>query len=148
MPHAEEPRQVRLCTNRERASTMDFGTLVAITFAGIVAILIIGAVLESKRVAKMAPAEKQRYLAAKAANAQSAGLTRLHGDLKPIMLCPHCQEKGQVRTQPVTRKKGISGGKAVGAILTGGVSLLATGLSRKESTTEAFCGNCTCKWDF
>jgi hypothetical protein len=48
----------------------------------------------------------------------------------------------------VSRKAGISGGKATGAILTGGLSLLATGLSRKERLTEAHCDNCGSTWTF
>ena len=64
------------------------------------------------------------------------------------MVCPHCQTKGKVATQQVRLKKGISGGKATGAILTGGVSLLATGLSRKEDATEAKCSNCGSVWHF
>ena len=64
------------------------------------------------------------------------------------LVCPHCQKQGLVRTWPVKLKKGISGGKATGAVLTAGISLLATGLSRKESATQAFCGNCSSKWVF
>ncbi len=64
------------------------------------------------------------------------------------MICPHCQTKGQVFTKSVKRKKGVSGGKAVGAILTGGLSILATGLSRKEGLTQAHCKNCQATWDF
>jgi hypothetical protein len=45
-------------------------------------------------------------------------------------------------------KRGISGGKATGAVLTGGVSMLATGLSRKEAATKATCGNCGSRWVF
>jgi hypothetical protein len=71
-----------------------------------------------------------------------------HGQLRPEMVCPHCQVKGKVHTQSVKHKKGISGGKAVGAILTGGLSILVTGLSRKERATEAYCGNCDAKWSF
>jgi hypothetical protein len=48
----------------------------------------------------------------------------------------------------IKRKKGISGGKAVGALLTGGLSILATGLSRKEKSTQAHCDNCGATWDF
>jgi hypothetical protein len=48
------------------------------------------------------------------------------------LVCPHCQTAGSVTARVVTRKKGVSGGKATGAVLTGGVSMLATGLSRKE----------------
>jgi len=64
------------------------------------------------------------------------------------LVCPHCQQKGYVRTGPITLKKGISGGKATGAVLTGGVSLLATGLSRKEQHTQAHCSNCNSTWVF
>lgn len=63
------------------------------------------------------------------------------------IVCPHCQVKGQVTTRRVKRKKGVSGGKATGAVLTGGLSLPATGLSRKEGATECRCGNCGVRWD-
>lgn len=64
------------------------------------------------------------------------------------MVCPHCQTKGRVRTKQVKMKQGISGGKATGAVLTLGVSMLATGLSRKQKVTEARCGNCGAVWHF
>jgi hypothetical protein len=70
------------------------------------------------------------------------------GRLQPPMICPHCQRSGGVRTKMVRRKAGISGAKATGAILTGGLSLLATGLSRKEHITEAHCDNCGSSWTF
>ena len=69
-------------------------------------------------------------------------------ELNKAMICPHCQEKGMVRTSPITQKKGVSGGKATAAIFTGGVSLLATGLSRKEAVTQAHCDNCGSTWNF
>ena len=47
----------------------------------------------------------------------------------------------------VKRKKGVSGGKATGAVLTGGLSLFATGLSRKEKQQELSCSNCGVTWD-
>lgn len=72
---------------------------------------------------------------------------QLYGKVKLKMICPHCQEKGTVRTKRVERKMGISGGKVMGGLLTGGVSLLATGLSREESVTEAYCSNCETTWD-
>lgn len=62
------------------------------------------------------------------------------------ILCPHCQVRGRVHTKTVKVKRGISGGKAVGALLTGGKSLWMTGLSRKEKTTQATCGNCRVTW--
>ena len=64
------------------------------------------------------------------------------------IVCPHCQTKGHVTTRQVQLKKGVSGGKAVGALLTGGVSLLAVGLSRKEDATKATCSNCGSVWHF
>lgn len=64
------------------------------------------------------------------------------------MVCPHCQKKGTVSTKQVTTKQGISGGKATGAVLTAGFSLLATGLSRKQKVTEAHCRNCGATWHF
>ncbi|HPO33816.1 MAG TPA: hypothetical protein PLI32_10745 [Deltaproteobacteria bacterium] len=75
-----------------------------------------------------------------------------YGTLNKQLICPHCQTKGQVRTRfhSMKQKKGISGAKATGAILTGGLSLLATGLSRKEtvSYTTAHCSNCNSTWNF
>ena len=66
----------------------------------------------------------------------------------PHIVCPHCQTKGTVRVARVQRKAGISGGKATAAALTGGISLLATGLSRKERVTQAHCNHCGSTWTF
>lgn len=74
--------------------------------------------------------------------------TGAYGQTNSKLSCPHCNTIGQVRTKSVTQKKGISGGKATGAILTGGLSILATGLSRKEGATEARCTNCNSMWHF
>lgn len=63
------------------------------------------------------------------------------------IMCPHCGERGGVTGVQVKRKKGVSGGKATGALLTGGVSMLATGLSRKEGAMAMSCRNCGMKWD-
>ena len=71
-----------------------------------------------------------------------------YGSVKLEMICPHCQTKGQVRTTPTQRKRGISGEKVMGGLLTGGISLLMTGLSRKEYVTQAHCDNCGATWDF
>ena len=70
------------------------------------------------------------------------------GPVNSALVCPHCQTRGQVHTKSMKRKKGISGGKVVGGLLTGGISLLATGLSRKEQATQAHCDNCKSTWDF
>jgi len=64
----------------------------------------------------------------------------------PHMVCPHCQTKGSVSTVQFKAKGGVSGGKATGALLTGGLSLFATGLSRKVMVTQASCGTCQMTW--
>lgn len=64
------------------------------------------------------------------------------------IICSQCQTRGSVSTRAITAKVGISGGKATGALLTGGLSLLATGLSRKQAMTEAKCSNCGATWRF
>lgn len=77
---------------------------------------------------------------------QQAQLT--NGRISPQVICPHCQTRGTVRTKAIKKKVGISGGKATAALLTGGVSLLATGLARKEALTQAHCENCNSTWSF
>jgi hypothetical protein len=65
-----------------------------------------------------------------------------------LIVCPQCQTSGSVRTERLKAKKGVSGGKATAALLTAGVSMLATGLSRKEEVTRATCGRCKSVWTF
>jgi hypothetical protein len=64
------------------------------------------------------------------------------------IICPHCQTRGQVTTKAVKLKKGVSGAKATAMLMTAGLSIFATGLSRKEEVTEARCGKCTSVWHF
>lgn len=71
-----------------------------------------------------------------------------YGLLNKSMVCPHCQQQGSIRTKVIEQKKGVSGGKATAAVLTGGLSLLAIGLSRKEGATQAHCDNCKNTWFF
>lgn len=71
-----------------------------------------------------------------------------YGEINSAMMCPHCQTKGKVRTKHITQKKGISGSKAAAAVVTGGVSILAVGLARKEGATQAHCDNCKNTWLF
>ena len=68
------------------------------------------------------------------------------GELRPQFVCPHCHSNGCVYLRDAVAKDGISGAKAAGAIATGGISVLATGLSQKKDVTEALCGNCKVKW--
>lgn len=117
----------------------------------IIFVLVISAVIaaasmagERKTTAKMTPAQLTAYR-----REQAAKQARLaHGPVNPAMVCSHCQVGGQVHTKPITQKKGVSGAKATGAVLTGGLSLLATGLSRKDNNTEAYCRNCSNTWFF
>jgi hypothetical protein len=64
------------------------------------------------------------------------------------IVCPQCQTRGHVTTKKVQAKKGIHGGKATAALLTGGISMLGTGLSRHEELTEATCSYCGSTWRF
>jgi hypothetical protein len=117
---------------------------------------------EQAHVASLVPVEREAYLAKKAVEKaalvkksveraerkQESRDTWMYGRINPQMICQHCGVRGSVRTQSITTKQGISGGKATAAILTGGVSLLATGLSRKVANTQAHCGNCRNDWYF
>ena len=64
------------------------------------------------------------------------------------MICPHCGERGYVTTKVSKHKVGVSGGKATAAVMTAGLSLFATGLSRKQKLTDAHCSNCGASWTF
>jgi hypothetical protein len=122
----------------------------------VIALLIGGAVWfylhrrrKRARLAAMTPAQREAVEIAKLnkrLTRETRWATLQHGIISPEFICPHCQVKGYVHTQVVKRKKGVSGGKAAGAVITLGWSLLATGLSRKERVTEAWCGNCKTEW--
>lgn len=101
----------------------------AIVSSILVVLIVIGIVVEANR----SPEQKA---------------TIAWGSVNGAIVCPHCETRGRVRTKRVERKRGISGGKATGAILTGGLSLLATGLSRKEHPTQAHCDHCGSTWEF
>jgi hypothetical protein len=103
---------------------------------------------DKKATANLSPSEKERYYENKKKEKQSAAKIAAFGHTSPEMICPHCQTRGQIRTLKVTQDKGISGGKATGAVLTGGLSVLATGLSRKEDVTQAHCDKCNSTWHF
>jgi uncharacterized paraquat-inducible protein A len=76
-----------------------------------------------------------------------AAITGTYGATHPQVICAQCQTRGHVRIKRMHVKQGISGGKAVGALLTGGVSMLATGLSRKGWETQAHCEACGTTWN-
>ncbi|HTW45938.1 MAG TPA: hypothetical protein VMD58_10365 [Acidobacteriaceae bacterium] len=131
---------------------------VAVIFAVLIIIIILTLKViaikdarEAEKIAAMSPDDRQKYLQKKQERfdaAQAILLTQEYGEINPKMICPHCQWMNCVRLKTVKRKKGISGSKATAAVLTGGVSVLATGLSRKEQETQAFCANCKTTWFF
>lgn len=112
-----------------------------------------------KKIAHLPHKEQERLIAERKQKAlekfqqqreewNTAELDFKYGKLNDKLVCPHCQQKGHVRTKSITKSKGISGGKATAALLTGGISLVATGLSQKEKHTQANCSNCNSTWAF
>jgi RecJ-like exonuclease len=111
--------------------------MVGMIIGGVILIFVIAVVSEMAKTKDMTPAQKANHTN-----------TVFHGPLNGQIICQQCQTKGHVHTKTVEQKSGISGGKATGAILTGGISLLATGLSRKNTVTQAHCANCKSSWVF
>ncbi|MEJ2193376.1 MAG: hypothetical protein P8X73_00780 [Ignavibacteriaceae bacterium] len=64
------------------------------------------------------------------------------------MICPYCQRKGQVRVKTIIQYKRINVVQATAAILTFGITLLATGFLRKEQERHAHCGYCNSVWHY
>ena len=101
-----------------------------------------------------APASSATQQAASTSNAtaeiRDEYLKRINGTKTvtggAAIVCPHCQKTGGVKSKSVKQKKGISGTKATAAVLTAGISMLGTGLSRKEKVTELHCKNCGVTW--
>ena len=81
----------------------------------------------------------QRAAVKAGGTAKDANPKAVHADGDSKIVCPQCRTAGHVTTRKVKAKKGISGGKATGAVLTAGISILATGLSRKEMVTQVAC---------
>jgi hypothetical protein len=69
-----------------------------------------------------------------------------HGTIKPHIVCPWCRRAGKVATHRVHAKVGYSAAKGVAAIMTQGVSLLFTGISKKKWVTMAKCFGCETEW--
>jgi hypothetical protein len=110
---------------------------------------------EAAKVNAMTHQDREDYLEKKRASSelerkrqQDSRLQWACGSVNAAMICPHCSTRGQIGTRIVENKRGVSGGKATAAILSGGISLLATGLARKEKATQARCGNCSSLWSF
>jgi hypothetical protein len=118
---------------------------IVIVVVGLVAYLKIA---DQKRLDQMTPEARDKELARREASHKETAAFAKYGAKNLALVCPHCQVKGMVRAQPITQKKGISGGKATAAVLTAGLSVVATGLSRKEHNTQAHCDNCGSTWTF
>ena len=56
--------------------------------------------------------------------------------------CPHCGSQGTLEAQGEVESKGLSGAKVAGALATGGLSLFATGLRKKQKTEIFRCSEC------
>ena len=65
---------------------------------------------------------------------------------KTSVVCVHCQSAGYVQVKQTKVKDGVSGGKLTAALLTGGITMLATGLSQTKKRTAMFCGKCSMEW--
>lgn len=135
------------------------GLIIVLAFAFLSCFLIVvGSRAEAKNPSLMSPGERAKFIEKAAADRQARETIRRardlrreaysHGQINPRLICPHCQTQGHVRTKQVENKAGISGGKATAAVLTGGWSLLAVGLSRKQTVTAARCGECSSAWQF
>mgnify|MGYP006292580005 CR=1 FL=1 len=116
-----------------------------------VIVIAVSVKLEEKKVAKMTPEERPAYREEKNREAKEKireDNVTLHGYIYPQVIGPHCNTSGHVHAKKIRQKKGISGAKATGALLTGGASILATELSRKETNTEAYCSKCGQTWHY
>jgi hypothetical protein len=76
--------------------------------------------------------------------AKAQALTR--AEAQKLIICQYCQQAGGVTVRNIQQKQGVSGGKATSALLTGGVSLFAVGLSKKGMVNELTCSKCSMKW--
>jgi hypothetical protein len=64
------------------------------------------------------------------------------------LLCPHCQQRGNVTTTKEKVKTGFSTGKASFAVVTLGITTLVTGLAKHGYITKARCSSCGSEWKF
>lgn len=137
------------------AAEQTFWVVLVVVLVVVIVVTVIGLLIRTKPSAttgsELSPeqkAEQDARFFAHRAELDKQWLIHHLGPIRPQVICPHCQVKGHVRGKAVTDKKGVSGGKATAAVLTAGVSMLATGLSRKEAATAATCDNCQSTWRF
>lgn len=128
---------------------MDLNTiLIIIAGACLVLYSMIHRRIEARKLEGMGYEARKRYLKERQERDVEAGRSLRWGQVNAALVCPHCHEKGHVRSTHIQRKGGVSGRKATAALLTGGASLIAVGLSRKESLTQAHCDHCGSTWEF
>jgi hypothetical protein len=72
---------------------------------------------------------------------------RRWGPLDESLQCPKCGEAGGVHTRTVHRKAGLSNGKVMAAMLTGGLALLMVGMHKHIEGRESHCMRCEATWD-
>ena len=115
------------------ASIIVIATIVVVTFAMLKEIRNPHKVADrarkrARQAAKQVEANKESY------RLEKERFARLH--------CRHCNTSGYCTVDTTRVKQGISGGKATAAILTGGFSLLLTGLAKKNEVQIVSCSHC------
>nr|WP_320131696.1 hypothetical protein [uncultured Holophaga sp.] len=72
------------------------------------------------------------------------------GKVNAVMICPHCQVKGGIRTKQISTPGSLAPKKAAKAALIGGaVGVLVAGMRTEDVThTQAHCSQCTNTWVF
>ena len=79
-------------------------------------------------------------------NQKRKDVNYLYGYPNEMLVCPHCQYKGKVRTKIGKYNSGLSGGKILLALFTAGISLIFTGLSKFDEVAFFHCDNCNTDW--
>jgi hypothetical protein len=104
------------------------------------------ATAEAAKVCAMPKCSKPAEPGSSWCKADGKAVQRLAGRRPALLNCPHCGAGGRVTRKRVKVKRGVSGAKATGAVLTAGLSLFAVGLSRKETVTQLSCRSCRMTW--
>jgi len=76
------------------------------------------------------------------------GASKSSNEGQGALVCPHCQQRGNVTARREKVKTGFSTGKAAFAVVTLGTSTLATGLAKKGYITKSRCASCGAEWEY
>lgn len=87
------------------------------------------------------------FLITKSRRSEVPSAVLRYGPVDETLQCPACGKAGAVHTRTVHRKAGISNGKVMAGMLTGGLALLMVGLHRHEPGRESHCMRCEATWD-